>query len=241
MKPTPELTTLTTAFHAIHNGIKGDALALKIKMYFAGLLVNELTAWHRENIGETRGGDQTESKSNTMLLLLKPWLEEQLGVTYMTCRRYQNFFLSIAETTHHTTAVEALNEWWAQHKPTLALPATGSTKKAATSQALTLQVNCNLIASDMQALLEEADTLGLHELFERPAKDVTPEEVTKHEDKSKDRQLELALSYWGPQGQVIKAINRKAYLHLPKPEREALANTLEEALEELKDTLRARR
>jgi hypothetical protein len=210
-------------------------------MYFAGLLVHELTEWHRENIGETRGGDHTESKSNTMLLLLKPWLEEQLGVTYMTCRRYQNFFLTIAETTHHTSAVKALNTWWEEHKPTLALPATGTTKKAATSQALTLQVNCNLIASDMQALLEEADTLGLHELFERPAKDVTPEVIKQTKSKSDERQLHLALQFWGPQGEAIRRLARKDYLHLPDPEREALVTTLEETIEELKETLRARR
>jgi hypothetical protein len=246
MKPTPELTQLTTAFNAVHTGIKGDALALKIKMYFAGLIVNELMDWHRENIGETRGGDQTGSKSGTAPLLLKPWLEEQLGVTSRTYYRYRAFWLSMANTTLHSGAVKALNAWWLEHKPALSLPATKGKSNAITTaeqarQLINVQAASTALATDLQGLLEEADELGLHELFETPAKDVTPEVIDKLVEGQKDKQLELALQFWGPQGQIIKRLNRKDYLHLPKREKEALVTTLEEALEELKDTLRARR
>jgi hypothetical protein len=250
MKPTPELTQLTTAFQVIHTGIKGDALALKLKMFFGGLLVNELTEWHRENIGETRGRPGAEEINPTVgFISVQAWLEEQIGVTRSTAHRYRSFWRSISESTVHAGAVKALNAWWLEHKPALALPAPekGKAKKdalattATAQQMLNMQSCSNLLAEDLQSLLEEADELGLHELFEKPTKDVTPEVIEKLEEGQKDKQLELALQFWGPQGQIIKRLNRKDYLHLPKREKEALVSTLEEALEELKDTLRARR
>ena len=257
MKPNPDITTRTNeisaAFQAVQNGIKGDALSMKLKMFFAGLLVNELREIHFEMFGETRGRPSEEERGKSISTIsVNDWLESHLGVTARTCRNYFNLWLSITQSTLHADAVQRLNNWWTDHRPSLqtlteSVEKAGKGKPKADSKSLTpthaafgTLAAAGIIAGDLTALLEEADTLGLHELFERPTKDVTPEEVTKHQDKSQDRQLELALSYWGPQGQVIKAINRKAYLHLPKAEREALANTLQEALEEINQTLRRR-
>jgi hypothetical protein len=241
-----ELTQLTTAFTAVHTGIKGDALALKIKMFFAGLLVNELTEWHRDNIGETRGGDHALTASP-----LQAWLEQQLQITRSTAHRYRSFWRSISESTLHANAVKALNAWWIEHKPTLVLPeptkAKGKTKASeeitTTQQArnLTLQATSTMLADDLQSLLAEADDLDLHTLFEKPIKDVTPEQIEKLQDQQKDEQLELALKFWGPQSPLQKRLAKKEYLHLPKPELEALATTLEEALHDLKDTLKSKR
>jgi len=255
MKPTPELTTRTNQiiidFQAVQCGIKGDALAMKLKMFFAGLLVNELKEIHHELHGETRGGDQksenSKSKRKDVSILIDPFLEQHLGVTARTCRNYHNFWLSIVQTTTHASTLQTLNKWWLEHRPSLRLPTAPQLGKAKDTASLAISTTSSEFASlakavtAANALLEEADTLGLHELFERPAKDVTPEVIKQTKSKSDERQLQLALQFWGPQGEAIRRLARKDYLHLPDPEREALVTTLEETIEELKETLKARR
>lgn len=258
MKANQELTARTnqiaTAFHAVHTGIKGDALAMKLKMFFAGLLVNELKEIHFETFGETRGRPSEEEKGKAVSTIsVNGFLESHLHVTARTCRNYHAFWQSVTQSTLHAGAVQALNKWWVEHRPSIAAlsgptekPGKGKAKADSLTDTTTQSAFISLrggsiVAKDLEALLEEADTLGLHELFERPTKDVTPDVVEKLEEKQKDKQLELALQFWGPQSPLQKRLMKKEYLHLPPQIREALATTLEEALHEIKDTLRAKR
>lgn len=253
---TARTNQITATFQAVHNGIKGDALAMKLKMFFAGLLVNELKEIHFETYGETRGGDQksedAKSKGKAVSVLIGPWLEQHLGVTARTCRNYHTFWQSITQSTLHAGAVQALNKWWIEHRPSIAV-LSGPTEKPGKgkgkakedtlahtpSQSAFISLHASgIVAKDLEGLLEEADALGLHELFERPAKDVTPQQIEQLEEGQKDKQLELALQFWGPQSPLQKRLAKKEYLHLPAQEREALATTLKEALHDLEDTLK---
>lgn len=236
----PKLELINT-FNALQTGIKADALAMKLKMFYAGLLVNELTEHFRLEHGETRGGDQTKCKTETDIRFapatLESFLEDALGVTARTCRNYRNFWENCTTSTKHDKAVKALNLAWTNHLQTLQLSApvkTGKGKgKAAQPLALSLHEPSKSFAADVQELLIEADDLGLHELFEVPAKDVTPDDSEDPPEPAdnKNKLIKFWITDFG------RRLTRKEYLRLPKPQREALAADWEQSLHELKDSL----
>jgi len=235
---TPKPVILGT-FAALQNGLKTDALAMKVKMYYLGLLVKELSDHFRAEHGETRGGDQTgKSKNDTVSLLpqatLETYLEDNFSVTYRTCVRHRNFWDACTQSDKHAKAVKALNSVWVKHVEALQLEA--PKKGKAPAAALALQERCTELAEAVEGLLEEADSLDLHTLFEKP----TPagpviDADTGEEDDSADRKSKAI--------EVIDQLCRKlggmkkTYLYAPKPHRERLQTELEEALAEVKKTL----
>lgn len=234
----PKLTLINT-FNALQTGIKADALAMKLKMFYAGLLVNELTEHFRLEHGETRGGDQTKGKTDTDVRFaettLEGFLENALGVTARTCRRYLGFWENCTTSTKHEKAVKALNLAWTNHLQTLQLEAPKKAGKGKASQPLALALHepSKSFAADVQELLNEADDLGLHELFEVPIKDVTPDDLEDPPEPpdNKNKLIKFWITDFG------RRLTRKEYLRLPKPQREALAADWEQSLHELKDSL----
>lgn len=238
----PKLALINT-FNSLQTGIKSDALAMKLKMFYAGLLVNELTDHFRLEHGETRGGDQSKSKAENDFrvapLTLESFLEDALGVTARTCRNYRNFWENCTVSTKHEKAVKALNLAWTNHLQTLHLEApkkAGKGKgqgKAAQPLALTLHQPSKSFAEDVQELLLEADDLGLHELFEIPLKDAGSDEDDTDPEPANNK--DKLIKFWA--GDFSRRLNRREYMKLPKAQRETLATDLELALHELKDSL----
>lgn len=243
-----EAAACVSRFRAFHEAAKGSVMALKLAKFFAGIEVQTLCDIHEETFGETRGGDQTKSKTEGgASVLLGPYLEEHLGVTDRTARKYKNHFLSC--TQDKPELAEKLRKWWLKWKDEAALqlaPADvapkkkGKGKKAETQlvtaapSALALHEVCNLAAKDVQELLDHADAWGLHELFEKPIKDVTPPTEEPQDDGEDDTKQRLA-KFW------LKDFSRRVmnneFLKLRKQDREALKTTWEEAMGKLKDSL----
>lgn len=265
-KPATQLTVVTAAadnfkelqdcvnrFHIFHEATKGSVMAMKLAKFFGGIEVQTLCDLHAEMYGETRGGDQRSEDAKTKadkgaVLKLCDFLEDKLGVTDRTARRYREHFLSCTEAKPELAA--KLRKWWVKWKDQEILqlaPATpaqgkGKTKGKASaqlattkSQSLALQDVCKLAAKDIKDLLEHADAWGLHELFEKPMKDVTPKEEPQPPSGDDDAKERLA-KFW------LKDFSRRAmnneFLKLPKQQREALLATWEEATCKLKESLK---
>jgi len=236
----PKLELINT-FNALQTGIKSDALAMKLKMFYAGLLVNELTEHFRLEYGETRGRpEKTDTDVGFAPPTLETYLEDGFGVTARTCQRYRRFWESCTTSTKHETAVKALNLAWTDHLHTLQLNApakAGKGKgkaKAAQPLALALHTPSKGFAEAVQELLSEADDLGLHELFELPLKDAgsaTSEDDTPEPPNNKGK----LIKFWTED--FARRLTRKEYMRLPKAQRETLATDLEQALHEIKDSL----
>lgn len=242
---TDEAAACVSRFRIFHNVIKGSVLSQKLAKFFAGIEVQTLCDLHLEIHGETRGGDQTKSKTEGASVLLEPWLEERLNVTARTARKYKNHFLSC--TQDHPELAGKLTKWWQGWKdqaalelaPADAAPKNGKGKPETQlvttggGSALALHEVCNLAAKDMQELLNQADEWGLHELFETPVKDVTEEPLTEIPEPpdAKERLAKFWLHDFSR-----RALNNE-FLKLRKQDREALLTTWEEATAKLKDSL----
>lgn len=242
-------------FHLFHEAVKGNVMAMKLAKFFAGIEVTTLCDLHHEEHGETRGGDQrseeAQTKTDTPLSTLKlsDFLEDALGVTDRTARRYREHFQSCTEA--HPEAAAKLRKWWQGWKnealqlaPAAAPKGKGKGKGKAKqlvttgAQSLALHEVCNLAAKEMQAILEQPDAWGLHELFEKPIKDVTPEEEeppTGGDDDAKERLAKFWLK------DVSRRLMNNELLKLRKQDREALLTTLEEATTKLKDSLQGKK
>jgi hypothetical protein len=231
---TPKPVILGT-FAALQSGLKTDALAMKVKMYYLGLLVSELSDHFRAEHGETRGRPE---KNDTVSVIsgpsLESYLEEHFDVSYRTCIRHRHFWEACTQSDKHAKAVKALNGVWVKHVEALQLEAPKKSK--APAAALALQERCTELAEAVEGLLDEADSLELHTLFEKP----TPagpviDAETGDADDSADRKSKAI--------EVIDQLCRKlggmkkTYLYAPKPHRERLQTELEEALAEVKKTL----
>ena len=245
-----EADACVSRFKAFHETVKGNVLALKLAKFLAGIEVQTLCDLHAEIHGETRGGDHSESKTDTPSVLLEPYLEQHLGVTARTARKYKFHFLSC--TQERPELADKLRKWWlgwkAETTPQLTEGESNAAPKAkgkkgelitvAPLQPLSLQEVCNLAAKDVQSLLDHADDWGLNELFEVPLKDVTPptdEAIEAIQDNNKER---LA-KFW------LKDFARRAgtneFLKLRKQDKEALLVTWEEALDKLRDSLKGKK
>lgn len=240
-------TTSTTAnaaiarFRAFHEAARGSVISLKLAKYFAGIEVQTLADLHADTYGETRG---TDNEGPT----LSQYLEDALGVTYRTAHRYRTHFLSC--TQHAPQIADKLTAWWTKWKDSSEAPQAieapakpkgkGKAALATTApqpQALTLHEVCKLTADDLQSLISHADEWGLNELFEAPLKDVTP--PTDPTPKASADQIERLAKFW------LSDLSRRAlnneFLKLPKPQREALLTTLEEATDKLKHSLNGKK
>lgn len=238
---------LIASFSALQQGIKGDALAMKVKMFFAGLLVRELSETFRAEHGETRGGDQkseaarTKGDANVTFAAehLKTHLEEALGVSYRTCCRYRRFWEDVTTSDRHAKAVAALNAVWLQHSEQHLLTAPAKGAKAAKAQALALHEAGSVLAEQVQELLTEADEFGLHELFEQPEKDVTPDATPDADDETAADRKHKLIRFWC--GDLLKRLGNNEFLRLPTPQLETLTTELEEALAKAKDRLNTKK
>lgn len=239
-----EAAACVSRFLAFHETVKGNVLAVKLAKFFGGIEVQTLCDLHAEIYGETRGGGKTDSES----VLLETFLEERLGVTARTARRYKNHFLSC--TQEKPELAEKLRKWWLKWKDDAALQLTAAdvqTNKGkgkagdtqlvtAAPSALALHEVCNLAAKDVQELLDHADAWGLSELFEKPLKDVTPPAPKETEDdESSDNTKERLAKFW-LQDFCRRALNNE-FLKLRKQDKEALLTTFEEAVTKLRSSL----
>jgi hypothetical protein len=237
-----ELQDCIQRFRIMHEAVKGSVLGVKLAKFFAGIEVQALCDMHMEEFGETRGGDQTKSKVVKLSALpLGTFLEQHLGVTDRTARRYRAHFLKV--TQERPEQAERLRNWWLSWKDSAALQDTSTSKgqkdagtQLATSAASALALHdvCSLAAKDIEAILAHADEFGLHELFEVPLKDVTPEQLPEPEAKNdaKERLAKIWLT------DISKRLLNNEFLKLRKQDREALLPTLEDALNKLKDSLK---
>jgi hypothetical protein len=248
-KPEDEAAACVSRFHAFHEAAKGSVMALKLAKFFAGIEVQTLCDLHAEIHGETRGrpsGEEITAPLST--ISLADFLEDQLGVTDRTARRYKNHFLSC--TLEKPELAEKLRKWWLKWKDDAALQLTASdaqTNKGkgkagetqlvtAAPSALALHEVCNLAAKDVQELLDHADAWGLSELFEKPIKDVTPPAPENTEDdEGRDTTKERLAKFW-LQDFCRRALNNE-FLKLRKQDKEALLTTFEEAVTKLKSSL----
>jgi hypothetical protein len=250
-----EAQACVSRFKAFHEAARGSVLALKLAKFFAGIEVQTLCDLHAEQVGETRGGDmkseEAESKrTGVSVLNLESYLEQQLGVTSRTARRYKNHFLNC--TQDRPELADKLRKWWlgwkAQTTPELAESESDAAPKTkgkkgelvtiAPLQPLALQEVCNLAAKDVQQLLDQADDWGLHELFEVPLKDVTPpteEEIEVIQDGAKQKLAKFWLK------DFARRVGNNEFLKLRRQDKEALLTTWEEAVDKLKDSLKGKK
>lgn len=232
--PNAEAQASIARFQIFHGAAKGSVLSLKLAKFFAGIEVGNLCDLHAEQYGETRGSDGTAPTQ-------EQWLEDNLNVTARTARRYRTHFLVAAQQAPEVSA--KLTDWWKKWKATtdkaLAAPVkaltNGKTKKAAPkkAKALALQEVCKLAAAEIDDIVDQPDQWGLHELFEKPLKDVTP--PTGGSGSNADASAKLA-KFW-LEDFARRALNNE-FLKLPKVQREALLTTLEETTGKLKDSLK---
>lgn len=234
---------LIEAFKALQSSTRLDALSIKVKMFYLGLIVKELSAAFRQEYGETRGRKAASDEIGDTLsplpaMGLKEHLEEALGVTYRTCNRYLNFWEGVTNSDRHAKAVAALNKVWSTQVEALQLEA--APKKAGRggkpAQPLALQDACMTLVGDLQGILEEADDLGLHELFEKPLKDVTPTDETEEDPETAAERKEKIRKFW--LGDFAKRLGNNEFLKLPKTDLETLVTDWEEALAKAKDRLK---
>jgi hypothetical protein len=234
--PNEEVLACSARFKALHGLLKQTVMGTKLLKYFLGLEASRLYELHAELYGETRGGDQTGKQNGTRSVLLETFLEDSLGVTARSARKYRDFFQNITTGTEHEDTVKRLNGFWiGQRETMLSLPSSTGKKGSGGSAALSLQTLGTIAEKDLQTILEQPDEWGLHELFEVPLKDVSPAEDddTPEPPDNKGKLIKFWL------GDFARRLTRKEYMRLPKAQRETLATDLELALHELKDSLAA--
>lgn len=242
-----EVAACAARFRALHGALRHSVLGSKLLKYFLGLESSRLYELHAELYGETRGGDQAQGQNGKPSVLLEPWLEEHLGVTARSARTYRDFFRGLTTTIEHADTIKKLNDWWQDWKekttPQLAeSPAKKGRQtlslKEASAASLSLHEGCKLSEKDLQTILDHPDEWGLHELFEVPAKDVTPTDDDTSPPEPPDNKDKL-IKFWA--SDFARRITRKEYMRLPKAQRETLATDLEEVVHELKDSLQPKK
>jgi hypothetical protein len=241
--PEAEVTACAARFKRLQEALKQTVAGTKLLKYFLGLEVSNLCALHEELHGETRGGDvkSAEAKIKTeapSVLKLEAFLEDHLGVTARTARKYRDFFESLTTGTEHEATVKRLNSFWmGQREGLLALPSTGDTKAATGGAALSLQSLGGIAEKDLQTILDHADEWGLNELFAVPLKDVSTTVEAAEEGSASVQTNKHKLAKFWLQDFSRRAMNNE-FLKLPKREKEALLTTLEEATDTLKQHLK---
>lgn len=234
-KPEDAVTAHASRFAIFHGLACKSALELKLAKYYAGLEVNALCDLHEEMYGETRGQFSAESKNDRLSTLpLQAFLEQRLGVTYRTAHRYKCHFLSIAQDAPEIA--DKLNETWHQITAQLAETAAGP-KKLQAGQELRLTAlpqGCQpLPAEVLQAVCSHADEWGLYELFEPPARDVTP--VPEEESGRKKLERAALVKFWSES--LVRRLENQELHRLPAPILEAVITKMEEAAKRAREAL----
>lgn len=223
-------------FKVFHGLVCKSALELKLAKYFAGLEVHALCDLHAEVYGETRGQFSTQSKTDRLSALpLEAFLEQRLGVTARTARRYRAFFQSVAAEAPETA--DKLNATWHQltggeESKKLLLPADVGTA------IMTAKGGKPLPEEVLQAVCKHSDEWGLHELFEAPQRDVTPPSADPDEnnDSARKKAEKAALVKFWTEGLVRRLENEELH-RLPAPALEAVITKMEEAAAKAREVL----
>lgn len=227
-----EMLASAARFRTIQQGLKIHVGQLKILKFIQGLEVNLVRGLHHELYGETRGGQEAKE------VPLTPWIEEHLGVPERTARRYHAFFQLV--TSSKPEAAKKLIGFWEKWKSAKLKPAPkpkalkpgAKPKKAqlALSPGAQITAGLSLTQEDLQDLLMTADSWGLHELFEVPMKDVTPDPEDPPPSGGDDSTVKVWLDF-------IKRSMNNEFLKLPKDKLEALQTTIKEMDQKIESVL----
>lgn len=225
-------------FQTFHGLACKSALELKLAKYFAGLEVNALCDIYAETTGITPG-KRTDLQPPDSLSggSLETFLEDRLGVSARTARRYRAHFLSI--TSDAPEIADKLNATWHQltggQESPKALPAGQELSLVTPPQ------GCQALSAEvMQAVCKHADEWGLHELFEPPQRDVTPPKDPDEDNESARKKAERAalVKFWSES--LVKRLENEEMHRLPAPVLEAVVTKLEDAAKRARETLAAK-
>lgn len=205
-----------TRFQSLHAIAQARGIEFKLAAFFAGLEVKALADLH--GVSQGKAADHGE-----------PWaafVEASLGVPYRTAHRYRRHFEDTAAA--HVEIAKRLNAHWQTMtaKGTKALPENSGSSLAG-----------KLTPANLQEFCENPDAWNLHELFEKPSdeKDVTPEEGAS--EGAKQRRKELLKFY----AQAMKRVQSTEFLKLPKPQLQAFAEVMGEAVKKANAALVAKK
>ena len=227
-----QLTAHIGRFKTFHGIVCRSALEMKLAKYFAGLEVNALVDLHREMHGETRGQFAEESKTERPSVLLEPFLEQHLGVTARTARKYRGFFQSIGSESPEIA--DKLNDFWVR----MTLPAASGEASGETQLAVS-GVMSKLPAETLHAICTHADEWGLHELFGVPERDVTPPDPDEHDDSERKKAEKAALmKFWTES--IIRRLDNEELHRLPPASLEAVITKMETAMTKAREVLAAK-
>jgi hypothetical protein len=223
-------------FKVFHGLVCKSALELKLAKYYAGLEVHALCDLHEEMHGQLRGrpakGEIPDSLSG---ISLEAFLEERLGVTARTARRYRGFFQSIASEAPDTA--DKLNATW--HQLTGGEEAKALPKPAEVQTALmTAKGGKPMPEEVLQVVCKHSDEWGLHELFEMPQRDVTPPAADPDEDNDSGRkkaEKAALLKFWAES--LVRRLENEELHRLPAPALEAVITKMEEAAKKAREVL----
>lgn len=224
-------------FRVLHGMLKLSAVQFRLIKFLTGLEANLLSDLHRELYGETRGGGVAKD-----VPLMGTWVEEHLGITESTWRKMKAFFQGII-SAHPDLAKKLIKGWetWklakikAPAKPKALKPGAKPVKKKAQITAhpgAQIMAGVTLTEADFEELLLATDEWGIHELFEKPQRDVTPPPA----DPPPSGDGDGSIKFWLQDFQR-RALNNE-FLKLPKDKREALLTTTQEMVQKLSDSLK---
>lgn len=197
-----------------------SALELKLAQYFAGLEVNALYDLHLEQHGGAQPGRRSDL-AQAARQSLEEFLEQHLDVTARTARKYRALFLSITSTS--PALADRLTGWW---RSKLALPS-GKTSPTA------LQTLCKEHADALHELATAADEFGLHELFLKPERDVTPPRGS--DVPPPDAKLDALVKFW--MESVTRRLENEELHRLPPTVLEAVVAKMEAATQRAREVL----
>lgn len=234
-----EIKAAAGRFSALHGMIGVTALQLKLLNLLSGIEVACLKDLHFERYGETRGGGVAKDSP-----LLGPWLENLAGVTERTLRRHLTAWRNCS-ANHPEIATKLRTAWdaWKAKKlkaatpkaikaPTAGAKAKPTKAQLAKKPAAEIFAPGKLTQEDLATLLNDADEWGLHELFEKPERDVT--EAPPAPPNNKQQSFDFWLQ------DFTNRVLKDDYLKLPKTHREALLTTTKEMAAKLEESLKTK-
>lgn len=203
-------------FSYCHKLAQVRGLQFKLSAYFAGMEVQTLAELHGVSQGKGKDGE--------------PWgayVQRMLNIPYSTAQRYRAHYQSIA-SEHGGIAIKLNNHWLriTSGEECAALISGGDDKAHAV----------DLPAKALQSICDHADEWGLHALFAKPERDVTPDDGDDGDDTENARARRKALvMFWNDQ--VLRRMAADEYLRLPKAQLAAFATRAEEAAKKAREAL----
>lgn len=229
-----DLTAHVGRFKTFHGIVCRSALEMKLAKYFAGLEVNALCDLYDEKVGICPGKRTDLEPSDSLSAgSLETFLEEHLGVSARTARRYRGFFQSIGSEAPEIA--DKLNDFWQK----MTLPAKASEASTETQLAVS-GVMSKLPAETLHAICTHADEWGLHEIFKTPERDVTPEPDPDESNDSqrKKAEREALLKFWTES--LVRRLDNEELHRLPAPSLEAVITKMESAMKKAREALAAK-